>query len=310
VSLPRLLVHAGLAALVFAAANTVSPTENAPGQDSDDAPPAVPVVKKSDEKAIEYLNQAIARQGGAALARVGGLASFRLEFGRVIVQRRKEQEDGTVVYATEEAERLDIDWMHHDESESSLKTQWELNGRVTTRAVFGPRAYYWMHDGETFTAISAQTHEDDVAEIQQHRRLSRALIDVAVLKKLTTDGSVWKLLEDPYYPGIALKRTPPRTATGALTFTLWLDRRTMDPYAIKVEPIERGASILHYRLTYVPGYPKIDGAEIRFPQRVTVLEQRIPAQEPKMAMDLWLRRVAFNGVDRKAFAPPQKTPPR
>ena len=139
------LLAVGLVA-VFGGADMVSPAEHAVAQDSRrggidvrGAGAAGGAVERSDREALTVLNRAIERQGGAALAAQGALRSFRLEFGRVIVQRRIEQEDGTVVYGSDEAERLDIDWMRNENAEPSLKTQWELNGRVTTRAVFGPR---------------------------------------------------------------------------------------------------------------------------------------------------------------------------
>ncbi len=294
-----------LALVVFSLANTVSPPANVLAQDHGGVRRAPQQAPTSDKKALQYVEAAAKRQGGEALARTGGLNSFRLEFGRVIVQRQIPQEDGSVVYGTDEAEALAIDWMRHADAQPSLKTRWVLNGRTTTRAVFGPRDYYWLHDGDELTAINAETHPADYEDIALHRRLSRTLLDVAVLRKLLVDGSVWKMVDDPYYPGVAVKRLPPANDSTALTFTLWLDLETQDPYAVRVEPIEKGASILHYRLGYLPGYPKIEGAKIRFPQRVTVMEQRIKEQEPKLALDLFLRKVAFNGVTEDSFKPPR-----
>jgi hypothetical protein len=286
---------------------------------ADDPPAAEPVKKteppvavpKSDPVALELLSRAAKRQGGAGLATPGGLNSFFVTFGRILVWRWTQGDDGNWTSLSDEVSKMDITWMRHEGKPSSLRTFWELNGRGVTRAVYNARSqngYYWLYDGKQLSSITEETHPDDYAEVNSHRRLSEALIDVAVLAKLAQDGSVWTVVEDTAHPGPALRRTPP-AKTGGLTFTMWLDEKTDDPRFVRVEAVDKQAPTMHYELRYQDDLPKeafsVAGAKLRFPREVVVQEQY--AGTPiRQVMQLWVTRVVFNAVDEKAaFAPPR-----
>ncbi len=268
---------------------------------------AAPAQPKSDVHALAVLEVAAAEQGGEALAKPGGLTNFRVEFSRVQVQQAKRQDDGSIVYGTNEASALEIDWMRNEGGKpSSLRTYWKIDGKEITRAVMGDEDYYWLFDGTETTQLQESVHPDDVDEIHLHRRLSETLLDVAVLHKLVGDGSVWRNVDDPLHAGTALHRTPP-ARSGGLTFTLWIDNDTSIVTHVRVEPIEKAASTLHYELGYMKDRPVVSGADLRFPQHVIVHEQRPTDKEPKKVMELRLKRVFFNtkAVNADTFAPPQ-----
>ncbi len=270
-----------------------------------------PAPAKSDPAALKLLATAASRQGGASLAKPGGLESFFVEFGRIRVWRWSKGDDGKWNGLPEEVSKMNISWMRHAGKPSSLRTFWELNGRQVTRAVSGRNDdYHWLDDGSQVSAITKETHPDDYAEVESHRRLSEALIDVAVLAKLQNDGSIWKLSADTTFAGRALRRTP-SASTGGLTFTMWLDEKTGDPRHIRVEPVDESAPLMIYEFTYQDDLSKeifsVAGAKLRFPRQVVVEEQYKGTPKHKV-MHLYVRRVAFNAVDEKAaFAPPKRS---
>ena len=278
-------------------------------QDTPDRPVPAPAAAEkpgeSDSVALAYLEEAAETQGGAALAAPGALRSFRVEFSRGEVRQAKKQVDGTTFYAWEELSRLEIDWKRNAGKPSSLRTFWEMNGKVLTLAVIGDEDYYWENDGQQTTQIQEATHPDDVDQIHRYRRLSESLLDVAVLHKLRQDGSIWTRVEDTAHEGIALRRTPPEGGNG-LKLTIWIDPNSSEVKHVRLDPIEDGASTLHYELAYMKDRPVVSGADLRFPQHVIVHEQRIAEQRPQKVMELRLQKVFFNAVADDVFYPPKQ----
>ncbi len=289
-----------------------APTPLPPGA-GDDAPQAPPPAPKatdddaarSDPEALALLAAAAERQGGEALAATGALRSFRIEFAAIKVWRWTQNEAGTWNSANEVFDSMAIDWMRNPGKDSSLRTFWEINGKKIWRAVHPPRGVFWLSDGKEITILTEGTHDADREEVLLQRRLSETLLDVAVLHKLRNDGSVWTMVDDAAYEGLALHRTPAPGTTG-LTFTIWLDTATKDPHHVRVEPVANGAPTMHYELRYQDDLPAsifyVKGADLRFPREVGVLEE-YPGIAPHKVMNFFVRNVTFNAVETSAFKP-------
>lgn len=304
----RLVTTALFAFLVLVAGRQMSLAQDTPVP-----PPPAPrsetevEAPKSDPEALELLAQAAARQGGETLAAPESMQSFHVEFRNLKVWTHVRNDDGSWTSANEAVQQLDIDWKRNAGLASSLRTFWELNGRKVWRAVNvqAARTVFWLSDGADVTILSEGTHDADREEVLLHRRLSETLLDVAVLHKMRTDGSVWKRVADDTYEGPALHRTPAPGSSG-LTFTIWLDPETKDPRHVRVEPVEADAPEMHYALTYQDDLPanlfSVEGATLRFPRKITVREryEGIPLRE---VMEMFVKRVVFNQVDAATFLP-------
>ena len=307
----RLLMTAVPAALLFAAGLSVSHAQDTP----DPVPPPQPAPTepakpdatptKSDPEALKLLTAAAERQGGVELAPVDAMQSFSVEFKAIKVYRWTQSDSGEWIKANEAFEDMAIDWMRNPGKESSIRTFWEINGQKVWRAYNSVRDVYWLSDGTDVTILSPGTHDADREEVQLHRRLSETLLDVAVLRKMLTDGSVWKMSDDETYPGLAVRRTP-APSKGGLTFTIWLGAETKDPRHVRVEPVEEGAPLMHYELTYQDGLPEnifsVKGAELRFPRKIVVFEE-FAGIPPRIVMEFFVKRVSFNAVEPTTFAP-------
>lgn len=245
---------------------------------------------RSDSDALEIVKKAAERQGGGAVAEPGGLESFHAVFRKVTLKA-----DGDAVREEVEADRdgVKIAWKHPNK----IRTSWTIGGKTTVRAHTGRVG--WIHDGTQSSNLLGEQYEKDREQLERDRRMIGALLDVVFLRKMLTDGSVWKIVPDETYAGICVLRLPPKETeereTPQLPIKIWLDTETHDPLMALIQPDGRGASILHYKFEYLSIAPEIRGADgLRFPFHTEVYEQRVAEQEPFMIMDVYIKAVDFN----------------
>jgi hypothetical protein len=122
---------------------------------------------------------------------------------------------------------------------------------------------------------------------------------------MLTDGSRWKLVDDPAYAGTALRRTPPAGSDQPLRLTLWVDPKSSDVTAAKLSPNQPGESTMTYSLDYHADLPKVKDGVLRFPFHFRVREQRVAEQEPMDVMEAWASEASFNDVPDAEFKPPK-----
>ncbi len=296
------LIALALTCVAFPGA-TVSCAEDGPAAPPP-PPPAEPAT--SDEAALRLLRAAVERQGGKELADAGALRSFRVEFGRVkaFVEDDSESASG-VKSGSGELSEFVIDWLHHDDAASSLRTSWvtSADGKRVAQAVIGTRDAFWISADGVTQNVTRDSHPEDVEQLLAQRRLTEALLDVAVLRKMLADGSVWKSVTDAAHPGTALRREPPKGS--GLHLTLWFDAETLDPRWVRVEPSEADAATLHYEFEYDAERPKVSGATLRFPFKTHVFEQKAKDAPLRRTLDLYAAAVKFNTLTLSDFAPPR-----
>jgi hypothetical protein len=266
---------------------------------------------EEDAAARKVLDAAAQRQGGASLAAPEGrLDSFRLVFHKVTIHRTKENADGTVTRNRIDSESpgLIVHWKG-----GQVKTEWHLTGeKPVIRGVMdrtksdGTRAdLAWLQDGTKTTLLLGDQYAKDREEIERDRRIVRALLQAAVLRSMLTDGSRWKLVDDPAYAGTALRRTPPAGSDQPLRLTLWVDPKSSDVTAAKLSPNQPGESTMTYSLDYHADLPKVKDGVLRFPFHFRVREQRVAEQEPMDVMEAWASEASFNDVPDAEFKPPK-----
>lgn len=288
----------------------------APGRAPSDAPAAPPAdpapTAEQDAAARKVLVLAAERQGGAPLAApAGSVESFRVVFGKVTLHRAETDASGVVTRRRMDSEDpgLVVHWKR-----GQIRTEMRLTGeRATTRGVLlrakgeAVQEIAWLDDGgEKPTMLVGEKWTKDRDEIERDRRVIRSLLDVAVLRGLLADGSRWQVVEDSLHPGVALRRTPPAGADGALRITLWIDPATHDVTAARLPPGAEGEPTLHYEFEYDDEFPQVKDRVLRFPFRFTVKEQRPGAKDPEPVMVAMAREASFNDVDDTVFLPPKR----
>ena len=275
----------------------------------DSEPTAAPDTPTAEEDAAarELLTAAAARQGGATLAAPGGsLDSFRIVFHKVTLWRPDAQ--GGRSRVDSESPGLIVYWKG-----GQIRTDWRLVGdKPVVRGVMHRRKpdgttadYPWLFDGKATTSLLNAAYKKDREEIDRDRKIADALIQVAVLRAMLTDGSTWKVVDDPAFEGTAIRRTPPAGSATPLRLTLWLDPATRDVTGAKLAPNEPGESTMFYGLAYHPEFPKVKDGVLRFPFKFTVREQRVAEQEPFPVMEAMASEASFNDVPDSDFVPPK-----
>lgn len=312
------------AALVFTGVVILSPLPDGRAQDAppaetpaetpkEPAAAAVPEgpTDEQDAAARKILEAAAERQGGARLAPPdGSLDSFHITFHKVTLHRLITNADGTTKRQKIDSETpgLIVDWKG-----GQIRTEWYMSGeRPVVRGVMhnGTKAdgsvkeFSWLHDGTDVKSLSNKGYEKDLSEIQRDRKVVKALLDAAVLRRMLTDGSRWEIVEDAAFPGTALRRTPPKSAETPLRLTLWIDTATRDVVGARLAPNEAGESTMFYGFAYVDGIPEVKDEVLRFPARFRVMEQRDGETEPVDVMDAVAAKASFNDVADEAFRPP------
>lgn len=282
-----------------------------PAPPAESAAPAVLADVPTDEedaKARELLTAAADRQGGATLAAPDGrLESFRVVFHKVTLWRTK---DGTGARTRVDSETpgLIVHWKG-----GQLRTEWRIQGDtpVVRGVMFRKKAdgtsadYPWLWDGTTTTSLLNEAYRKDRDEIDRDRKIVKALLEVAVLRAMLSDGSRWKVVEDPTFEGTAIRRTPPAGAETPLRLTLWIDPKSRDVVGAKLAPNEPDESTMVYGLEYHPEFPKVKDGVLRFPFKFTVREQRVAEQEPFPVMEAMASEASFNDVPDTEFRPPK-----
>ena len=292
-----------------------APEEPAPPAQPE-GPQADPVpTDEEDAAARAFLAVAAERQGGKMLAAPDGkLESFHIVFHKVTLHRVVEKEGGGVSRQTIDSETpgLIVDWKG-----GQIRTEWRLMGetpvirgvmlRKKRDGTFGD--YPWLFDGTQTKSLLNAGYEKDLAEVERDRKIVKALLEVAVLRSMLTDGSRWKVVEDAAFPGTAIRRTPPASAATPLRLTLWFDAATHDVAAARLSPNEPGESTMYYGLEYHADFPKVKDGVLRFPFKFRVREQRIPEQEPMDVMTAMAGEASFNDLSDETFkAPAAKSP--
>ncbi|MCE9637879.1 MAG: hypothetical protein K8T90_19435 [Planctomycetes bacterium] len=291
----------------------------APTVPQDEPPPSVKLgpdgealpTDEEDAAARKLLTAAADHQGGATLSAPDGkLESFHVVFHKVTVFRPRD--DGTRQKMDSETPGLIVDWKGQQ-----IRTEWHLTGEgavirgVETRK--SPRdgsmvERAWLFDGTKSALLTPQLFAKDLEEVSRDRKIVKVLLEVAVLRAMLSDGSRWKIVDDPAFEGVSVRRTPPANAETPLKLTLWLDQKTNDVTGAKLAPNEPGESTMYYGLSYHPEFPKVKGDVLRFPFKFKVREQRIAEQEPMDVMEAAASEVSFNDVEDATFKPPVTKP--
>lgn len=287
---------------------------------ADPAAPASADAAPTDEEhaaARKVVEAAADRQGGKSLAPPdGALASFSVTFAKVTVHRDVVRDDGSTT-----RQRIDSedDGLQVFGLGRQLRTVWRLSGerpvsrgvklKAKTDGTFAELA--WVHDGAALQALGTGARfEKDREQLDRDRAVVTALLDVAVLRRMLSDGSRWKIVDDATNAGTAVRRTPPVSATATagtapLTLVLWIDDTTRDVTAAMIPATAAGGATTHLEFRYHATFPKVTGSDLRFPFEVHVSETNDAAAERLPVMDAFARQVTFNDLAQADVDPPK-----
>lgn len=290
---------------------------------TDEKPPVGPAADAaaeaaSDAAARAILAKAAALQNAGDLAEPGKLESFHVVFNKAYLEKTTTKADGsssTTLMETD-TDGLVFDWM-----KGSVKTQVTLDGQTTTKAWYEPMHLAWISDGTTSSNLAGAKSKSDYDQLQFHRTVVNELLDVAILGKLLTDKSRWRVVTDPASPEktVAIERIPPADAKGAVAIKLWIANPSPGVYgdvvAASMPPTAENAATVFYDFKYRDEFPavrakdtegKLADVKLRFPHDVTVYEQRAGEAERTKVLEVFTRSVDINTVLDTDFKQPKK----
>jgi hypothetical protein len=314
-----------LAAALFALVACGHP---APGEAQDGAPrpaptdpPATPAVSSTEvaapkldpaqqadsvRKAREILAKAAERQNAGELVQPGRLESFH------VVVRRAEFEDEKGNVATTDPDGLVFDW-----KKGSLRTQFVVDGKPTTKAWVEERKFAWMTSGAQFASLNNADRKADYDQLQFHRRVIDQLLQVALLGRLVAEKSRWQVLPPAAEKVVVLRRFPTQEAPDAIPLTLWIENPSEGVYGdvvrVVMHPTAEGQAPVVYVLKGNDQFPivrvmsggSMQPAKLRFPFSVEV-HREAPGGRLKKVLDLKIGSVDVNSVDDTVFQPPKR----
>jgi len=296
-----------------------APVEEHPVEKPVAPPPAAtqPADAASDKKARAILAKAAERQNAGDLVEPGKLESFHVVFKAAQVERTKVDKQGreTVVLIQADDDGLVVDWM-----QGSIKTQFTLDAATTTKAWFEPRAVGWVSDGKSTASLLGADRKTDYDQLMFQRKVIDRLLDVAILGKLLSGDSRWRVVEgDARYPKtVAIERLGTATAPG---LTLWIDHPSESEFGDVVHAamtsIEAGGATLIYDLTYndelMKGRVVRRGADgtiaptpMRFPFKVEAFERSADAKDRRKVLEVSDGSASLNTVTDKDFEQPAR----
>ena len=280
-----------------------------PGPDGAQKPPVAPPTKSdapavplvSDKVALEHLQKAVDRQGGAALK--GAVNALHLKFAKAVGHRAGGSPDANAQGGFEtDRGGLEISWL----APNLIRTKMVINGKTKIRGQFIKfgKATAWMHDGTTYTTLTGEKYAKDVKQLTDQLELVQALLDVALLRRMQTDGSVWRIdakaQEADKDGAILLLRVPPKTKVGEsekLPLIVRLDPKTYLPLGLLILPRQAGDPLLRISLKFEKSHPTVEGGgDARFPFEVHVEEKATPESKFEKVVDLWVESVKFNAA--------------
>jgi len=300
-----------------------APVEEKPVEKPAPPPAAKPAADpaadaESDKKARAILAKAAERQSAGDLVEPGKLESFHVVFKHAQVERNKTDKDGreTVVLIESDDFGLAVDWKR-----GSIKTQFTVNGAVTSKAWYQPMKSGWVSDGKsTPSSLAGADRKTDYDQLMFQRRVIDRLLDVAILGKLLSGDAHWRVIEgDVAYPKtVAIERL----ATAASpSLTLWIEHPAAGEFGdvvhASIPSLEVEGSTLIFDLTYNDELMKgrvvragADGVaaptEMRFPFKVEAFERRADMKERRKVLEVSNGTASLNTVDDLDFADTKK----
>ncbi len=294
-------------ALVTAIASAQDEKRGAPLPPPAKKAPVTAAANKLSNADRAFLVRAATRQGGGTL--LDGVTSLQLHFGRVSGWQPTRQADGVTLRKGFDTDRAAFAWRRHDTGETSFIEHLNMNGKASSRCLFGPRkiGWFWAEGEPASTPLKEDSHPEDLTQLRDRRRLIGTLAELLVLRRTIADGSAWSRLEDKTHRGRAFLRRPPESARAALPFKIWIDEDTRDLVAVRIPPLVEGGRTQDLRFEYHAKWPNVHGATMRVPMILQTHERdetttapRPDDEEPRLI--LRISDITFTPLPNSVFA--------